>query len=260
MEPKDDLCETILVVDDDPAIIEIMTAILGKSGYRIFTAQGGSECIEMTKKVSADIIIMDIDMPRMNGIEACTILKNDPDTKDIPIIFLTGLPGNDMLKIAFDCGGTDYVCKPINRIELLSRIKSVLTSQRQNKISLEKEKLIGILEMAGAVCHELNQPLQAILMTFDIIIEDLSTNTEMYKYADEISQEIDRMGIIMKKLMHITKYETREYIRGEKIIDIDKASSAFLYNEHIPERRSFKERRRGLDRRQNPEQHTNYAI
>jgi hypothetical protein len=60
------------------------------------------------------------------------------------------------------------------------------------------------------------------------------------------------MGIIMKKLMHITKYETRDYIRGQKIIDIDKASSVFLYNEYIPERRSGKERRSENDRRLKP--------
>ena len=114
--------------------------------------------------------------------------------------------------------------KPINRIVLLSRIKSVLSIQKLNKIRLDKEKLIGILEMAGAVCHELNQPLQSISLIFEIIMEDLSTNNEMCKRVDEISQEIERMRIIMKKLMHITKYETREYIRGQKIIDIDKAS------------------------------------
>ncbi|UCD33007.1 MAG: hypothetical protein JSV38_03790, partial [Desulfobacterales bacterium] len=165
---------------------------------------------------------------------------------------LTGLPGDDTLKVAFDCGGTDYVRKPINRVELLSRIKSVLTNQRLNKIRLEKEKLIGILEMAGAVCHELNQPLQSISIIFEIIMEDLSTNTEIHKYVDEIKQEIDRMGIMMKKLMHITKYETREYIRGQKIIDIDKASSAFIYDGHIPERRSGDERRGGRDRRRIP--------
>ena len=226
MEPKADACETILVVDDDPHMINIMTAILGKSGYRIFIAQDGSECIEITKKVRADIIIMDIDMPQMNGLEACTILKNAPDTKDIPIIFVTGITDDNTLKDAFDAGGTDYIRKPFNKIELLSRIKSVLTNQRLNKIRLDKEKLIGILEMAGAICHELNQPLQSISSTCEIIKEELSTNTEMCKYVDEISQEIDRMGIITNKLMHITKYETREYVCGEKIIDIDKASSA----------------------------------
>ena len=194
MEHTNSLGKTILVVDDDPAIINIMTAILAKNGYRILIARDGSGCIEMTKKMSADLIILDIDMPQMNGIEVCTILKNDPNTKEVPIIFLTGLPGNDTLKVAFDCGGTDYVCKPINRIELLSRIKSVLNNQRLNKIRLDKEKLLSILEMAGAVCHELNQPLQSISMTFEIIMEDLSRNTEMCKYVDEISQEIDRMG------------------------------------------------------------------
>jgi len=252
VEPKDDLCETILVVDDSPVQIKITTTILNKSEYRVLSARDGSECIKITKKIKPDLILLDIDMPGMNGIEVCMNLNNDPKTKDIPIIFVTGITDDNTLKEAFDAGGTDCVRKPVNQVELLSRIKSVLNNQKLNKIRLEKEKLIGVLEMAGAVCHELNQPLQAISMIFEIIMEDLSTNTEMCKSVDEISQEIDRVGVIMKKLMHITKYKTREYIRGEQIIDIDKASSAYLDNGHIPERRSGKDRRSGLDRRLKP--------
>ncbi len=175
MEPKDDLCETILVVDDSPVQIKITTTILNKSEYRVLSARDGSECIKITKKIKPDLILLDIDMPEMNGIEVCMNLNNDPKTKDIPIIFVTGITDDSTLKEAFDAGGTDYVRKPVNQVELLSRIKSVLNNQKLNKIRLEKEKLIGVLEMAGAVCHEVNQPLQAISMTFEIIMEDLST-------------------------------------------------------------------------------------
>lgn len=236
MEPKDDFRETILVVDDSPEVIQVTTTML-KNKYRVLTALDGSECINTMKKIKPDLILLDIDMPEMNGIEVCRILKNDPKTKDIPIMFVTGMTDDKSLKEAFDAGGTDYVCKPVNKVELLSRIKSALNSQKLNKIRLEKEKLIGVLEMAGAVCHELNQPLQAISIIFEIIMEDLSTNAKMSEHVNQISQEIDRMDIIMKKLMHITKYETREYIRGEKIIDIDKASGAYLLNGYIPERK-----------------------
>ena len=75
MEHTNSSDATILVVDDDPTTINIMTAILGKSGYRIFSGRDGSECVEMTKKLQPDLILLDIDMPQMNGIEAVKRIK-----------------------------------------------------------------------------------------------------------------------------------------------------------------------------------------
>lgn len=224
MERTENPNETILVVDDDPEIINIMGAILSKSGYRIFSAQDGSECIEKIKTFEPNLVLLDIGMQQMDGIEICAALKNDPETKDIPIIFVTGYTDINTLKIAFDAGATDYVCKPINRIELLSRINSVLSHQKLDQVRWEREKLVGILEMAGAVCHELDQPLKAVSLDLNSIFLERPTTDEIYEFLQKFHQKIDKMGEITGKLMRITKYETRNCIRGQKISDIDKAS------------------------------------
>jgi CheY-like chemotaxis protein len=242
MEPANSIGETILIVDDDPTMREVITAILSKYNYQVIEAQNGLECIEMAKEGKADLIVMDVDMPQMDGIKACKILKSDPATKDIPVIFVTGFHDDDTLKVAFESGGADYVCKPITRIELLSRIKSVLEHQKLNKIRFEREKLVGVLEMAGAVCHELNQPLQALSVDLNIMTDALPGDSKISPYAEAARQHINQIGGITKRLMNITKYETREYIRGQKIIDI-KASSEISHNEQMPDRRSGKDRR-----------------
>lgn len=224
MEPANSPTEIILIVDDDPAIISVMTRILGRVGYQILSAPDGLKCIEITKEVKPDVILLDISMPHMNGIEVCTILKKDPATQDIPVIFVTGLANERTLRGAFNCGGTDYVSKPVNRVELLARIKSVLSHQALNRIRLEREKLIGVLEMAGAVCDKLNQPLQAISMNLELMTKASAGDTNTGRYIQNIGKQVERMGGIMRKLMRITRYETVDYLRGHKIIDIDKAS------------------------------------
>jgi PAS domain S-box-containing protein len=90
---------------------------------------------------------------------------------------------------------------------------------------LQKERMQGVLEMAGAACHELNQPVQSILGYSELLLERISEDNAAYGNAKTISEQVNRMRSIMEKIMEITKYETREYIEGVKIIDIDKAST-----------------------------------
>ncbi len=103
-----------------------------------------------------------------------------------------------------------------------------LVRQIDHRFQAEKElhqheKLQGVMEMAGAVCHELNQPMQAISGYSEIILLDIDTDSPFYDKLNKIKQQIDRMGTITKKLMAITRYETTEYL-NVKIIDIDKAT------------------------------------
>jgi len=216
--------ETIMITDDDPINIEIIKSILIKDGYKIISTINGKDCIELLKAKKPDLLLLDIEMPDMNGLEVCRIINNDLALKDIPVIFVTAASDTLTLKEAFDSGGTDYVRKPINSIELKARIKSVLYQQKLKKELIAKEKLAGVLEMAGAVCHELNQPLQAIYIIMDSMSIDIPKDSYLQTDIKDIKHQILRIREITKKLMKITKYESREYIRGVKIIDIDKAS------------------------------------
>jgi CheY-like chemotaxis protein len=220
--------KNILIVDDAPANIRVVVEILTED-YEISVATSGPEALEIVSSGAEpyggpDLILLDIMMPEMDGYEVCKILRRNSHTKDIPVIFITANTDDETLKEAFEAGGTDYVRKPVNRIELLARIKSALTQQELTKKLLEEEKLEGVLEMAGAVCHELNQPMQSILGFSQLLMDEISENDPVYEYVNIIKGQIDKMGKITKKLMRITRYETQEYIERTKIIDINKAS------------------------------------
>ena len=90
---------------------------------------------------------------------------------------------------------------------------------------LQRERLEGVIEMAGAACHELNQPLQTLFGYSHLLSEDLPKDSLLLEQIEKIKNSIEQMGKITRKIMHITRYETKEYIEGFKIIDIDKASS-----------------------------------
>ena len=218
---------TLLVVDDSPVSSMLVSLILKKhSDYCTVRVWDGQACIKKAKEVKPDLILLDIQMPGMNGIEVCKVLKKDERTRDIPVIFVTASTDNETLKEAFESGGNDYVRKPVNKIELLVRIKSVLLHKKMEKKLMEEEKLKGVLEMAGGICHELNQPMQVVSGYSELLLMDIEKDNSAYPYIKMIKEQTDEMGSITKKLMRITKYETRDYIEGSRIIDIDKAASA----------------------------------
>mgnify|MGYP001211790771 CR=1 FL=1 len=214
----------VLIVDNNPVNVGIEQAILRKAGYCTASASDGTACIEAARKLKPDLILLDIVMPKMNGIEACKVLRQDEETRDIPIIFVTGRTHAEALREAFESGGTDYVRKPVNRIELLARIKSVLSQRILTQKLLEEGRFKGVLEMAGAVCHELNQPMQAIIGHCQLLMMDVSEDQPLYQDLSEIKGQIDRMAKITKRLMGITRYKTCDYVGGGRIVDIDEAS------------------------------------
>ena len=112
-------------------------------------------------------------------------------------------------------------------IFILHQENLAMKKRRQlEKERLQKERLQGVIEMAGAACHELNQPLQAISGYSQFLISDVSEDNPLFPEIKKIKEMTDRLGKITRKIMHITRYETMDYVEGSKIIDIDKASSS----------------------------------
>jgi two-component system alkaline phosphatase synthesis response regulator PhoP len=116
----------ILLVDDEPDILEILTYSLESSGYKVYRANNGLEAIEIAEKIIPDLIIMDVMMPKMNGIETCYHFRKSNNLKDVIITFLSAR-SEDFSKIAgFEAGADGYITKPIKPKVLLSEVKALL--------------------------------------------------------------------------------------------------------------------------------------
>lgn len=157
----------ILVVDDQPANIQIVGAVLGSLGHEIVPAGDGPTALKRVALRSPDLILLDMLMPGMGGCEVCRQLKENSDWKDIPVIFLSAADDKDLIVRALDSGGVDYITKPFNQAELISRVRTQLALKsardRLKQLAEDKDELLGIL------AHDLKNYLGGIHMSAELL-------------------------------------------------------------------------------------------
>jgi two-component system sensor histidine kinase/response regulator len=203
----------ILSVDDEPINRKLMKAMLAPEGYEIVDAPSGEEAIEAVFRFSPDLILMDVMMPGMNGFDVCKRLKNDDQTKAIPIIMVTGLRDKAHQLSAMEAGADDFVSKPVDRFELLIRVKSLLRIKRYHdellcsytQIDQKNKKLEELEQMKEGlihmIIHDLRNPLTAISGLIEISLLDRSRFDEGQihnfekcgAYCNEMSEQIENL-------------------------------------------------------------------
>ena len=128
---------TVLIVDDNPQNVELLQAFLESLPVKLVTAVDGVDALQKVSEHNPDLILLDIMMPHMSGFQVCQRLKSDPKTRDIQILMVTALNELGDIERATECGTDDFVSKPVNKFELLTRVKSLLRV-RHLKSELER--------------------------------------------------------------------------------------------------------------------------
>src|SRR5690625_4925783 len=118
--------QTILVVDDEQDLLDLIEYNLKKEGYHVLRAENGQDGIQIAREMKPDLVLLDIMMPQMGGIEVCQRMRSDADLRHIPIIFLTARSDEKTEVEGLDKGADDYITKPISTRKLISRIKAVM--------------------------------------------------------------------------------------------------------------------------------------
>lgn len=136
----------ILIADDEPDIVEIIEYNLTQEGYEVYTAKDGDDALQKAKLIKPDLIILDIMMPKKNGVEVCEILRSQPDYNKTLIIFLTALNDESSQMKGFDTGGDDYVSKPISPKLLTSRVNALFRRSAKTE-----EDNSGILQVGNLI-------------------------------------------------------------------------------------------------------------
>jgi two-component system alkaline phosphatase synthesis response regulator PhoP len=135
----------ILLVDDEPDILEILSYNLAAEGYQVYTAKNGAEGVEKARKKRPDLIILDVMMPEMDGIEACEIIRNTEGLEHTLITFLTARSEDYSQVAGFEAGADDYITKPIKPKVLLSKVKALLRRVRKEEETPSEVMKIGKL-------------------------------------------------------------------------------------------------------------------
>jgi len=116
----------ILVAEDNPQGAELLEAYIGAAGYHVRTAADGEAALRMTREWKPDLLLLDIMMPKLSGFEVCKRLKSDPATRDVVVIMVTALDQPSDIERAVEVGTNDFLTKPINKTDLLLRVRSML--------------------------------------------------------------------------------------------------------------------------------------
>lgn len=116
----------LLLVDDNPVNVELLGEILSQNGYSVSSSLNGFEALEMARSSKPDLVILDIAMPAIDGFEVFDIMRSDPATKDIPVVFVTSLNDSVDMVRAMGMGASDYITKPYNVENILERLGAVL--------------------------------------------------------------------------------------------------------------------------------------
>jgi CheY-like chemotaxis protein len=216
--PQQEHSFTVLVVDDDNELRELLSTELELEGHKVVTANNGLEGVDKARTLKPDLILMDIMMPEMDGIEATMILKEDEYTKYIPIIMVTSIDKKDDMAKGFEAGATDYVTKPFFLPELKARINATLRLKNiYNDLTSIREHLIK--EQMLRNIRETTYIVQDTVETnFTIILDKLNNIFQSQQYlsqddlntiansANNIKSSVDNLGSLDSFAVKI--YET----------------------------------------------------
>lgn len=157
----------VLIVDDIPANIQLVASILQNEGYHLSFAQRGPDALQLFTQRGFDLVLLDLHMPGMDGFEVCARLKGKPETREVPIIFLTAISETEQIVKALRLGAVDYIIKPFEPLELLARVRVHLSlKQAHDQILRQNQELARLsrekTELMGMVAHDLKNPLTVI--------------------------------------------------------------------------------------------------
>lgn len=195
----------ILLADDEPDVLDFLSFNLKKEGYEVLTAANGREAIKIAKKESPNIIVLDVMMPEMDGIEACRELRTTPECKKSLIIFLTARTEDYSQIAGLDSGADDYVSKPIKPRVLISRINALL---RRN--SADKEES-GVVDVGGGITIDRD----AYLVKADNV--ELSLPRKEFELLNLLSS---KPGKVFSREDILRKIWGEDVIVGDRTIDV----------------------------------------
>jgi two-component system, sensor histidine kinase and response regulator len=213
---------TILIVDDTPNNLRLLSSMLTKQGYEVRSAISGSVALMAVRTVPLDLILLDINMPKMNGYEVCQQLKADEQTRDIPVIFLSAL-GEPLDKVqAFQVGGVDYITKPFQVEEVLARVENHLTLRRM-QLELQQAKTDALRALAqeqelnrlksefvAMISHDFRTPLTSIQGFAELLRYggDALTAEVQDRYFDKIDAAVEHMLYLLDEVLIIGRIES----------------------------------------------------
>ncbi|MEK7263501.1 MAG: response regulator [Bacteroidota bacterium] len=202
----------ILIVDDTEINIELLADILKSNQFDVVSANDGIEALAAVERHKPDLILLDVQMPRMDGYEVCERLKKDHHTETIPICMVTALQDLQSKIRAIEVGADDFLTKPFNKVDLLSRVRSLLRITELWEVINHKNEEIQKFsdlqtEFMHKIIHDLQSPLTVISMSTYVALQHGDLNTDVKKNIEDIQQASQTIQLIIRNILSVEQME-----------------------------------------------------
>lgn len=202
----------VLIIDDIIENISLIKDCLSSENFEFLESTDSLKGFEIAKSENPDLIILDIMMPNVDGLEICSMLKNEQITSEIPVIILSALSNSEMVKKGLEAGATDFISKPFDCIELIARVKSALRIAENKKLSIELERNNFAVKAYRLANHKIKQPLTVLKLANTAIKKELDKEVlekeALQKRIQYIDNAVNEINDILNDLERIFKEES----------------------------------------------------
>jgi signal transduction histidine kinase len=210
---------SILIVDDEPNNFDVIETFLYQENYQLFYAQNGQKAISSLERVQPDVILMDVMMPEMDGIQACRLIKENPQWQSVPIIMVTALNSKEDLARCLSAGADDFISKPINALELRARVNSMLRIKKQ--YDQLQELLTWQKDMVNMMAHDLRNYLTGMVLSAHIVLNYPQLTLEkQHLKLKQIINSGEQIQTMIDSLLMMSKLESNKMILNYSNIDL----------------------------------------
>ena len=229
----------LLVVDDQESNIQVVGAALGKLGFEILPATGGLQAFQRLAVRRPDLILLDLLMPEMDGFEVCRRIRENPDWAEIPIIFLSSADDKGLIVRALESGGVDYITKPFNHAELVTRVRTHLALKRARdelkQLAEDRDELLGILT------HDLKNHLGGMDMSAQLLRDrtEAMADPKLRLMAENISHSSSQMLAFVKEFLANASADHGLNLKTEPVNLSDAAARAVQQHQEAAKRKQL---------------------
>jgi signal transduction histidine kinase len=215
---------SVLVVDDQPQNVTLLKDLLESRGYTVCTARDGEAGLTLALERLPDVVLLDVMMPRLNGLEVCRRLKAAPSTAMIPVLLVTALDAREDRLAGIDAGANDFITKPIDSGDLILRVRNAVTTKRLYDRVAQQFRRLQELEavrdsVTHMIVHDLRSPLTGLQGYLDLLSMVADGNREVAEYALEAHRIADRLKELVSQVLDVSRLESAQMPLSR--IDVD---------------------------------------
>jgi DNA-binding response OmpR family regulator len=214
----------ILLVDEEEHVVRAMTYVLEREGFEVHRSACSFSAVEAAASAPPDVILLEVALPRFEGLETLERLREQEGLRNTAIILVTPQSHPRDVVAGLEHGADDYITKPFDPRELLARIRAQLRMRRMQAQIVHAERWRVLLETAGAVAHEMSQPLTAVMGNLELMLHRMPEDHPERPVLRRIFENGDRAVELLRRLQRIESYELKDYPGTAGILDIARSS------------------------------------